>query len=93
VPNLPAVEHRVPQALPGMAQGHPSGCGEADLKHKSVDRAKRVSNQCRNHGSCPWCRRSRTRSARMVAAMSLDALREYVSDRFVTGKSTWERRG
>ncbi len=30
------------------------------MKHASVDKAKRVSSGCRNHGSCPWCRRSRT---------------------------------
>lgn len=37
------------------------------MKHASVDRAKRVSSQCRNHGSCPWCQRSRTISAKRVA--------------------------
>lgn len=30
------------------------------MKHASVDRAKRVDNGCRNHGSCPYCTRSRT---------------------------------
>jgi hypothetical protein len=41
------------------------------MKHKSVDKAKRVSVQCRNHGSCPWCRRSRTMQARRAALRGL----------------------
>jgi DNA-binding IscR family transcriptional regulator len=36
------------------------------MKHKSVDRSKRVSVQCRNNNQCPHCRRSRTRSTAKV---------------------------
>lgn len=38
------------------------------MKHASVDKAKRVDSGCRNNGSCPHCRRSRTMSAARVAA-------------------------
>lgn len=47
------------------------------MKHKSVDRSKRVSSSCRNHGSCPWCQRSRTIQTRRVAAAGGAALREW----------------
>jgi hypothetical protein len=40
------------------------------VRHLSVDRAKRVSN----HGSCPYCRRSRTRNE----ARRIEAAREQV---------------
>lgn len=30
------------------------------MRHASVDRAKSISSQCRNHGLCAYCRRSRT---------------------------------
>lgn len=44
------------------------------MKHLSVDRAKRVDRSCRNHGSCPYCRRSRTR----CAARRIEAAQEQV---------------
>lgn len=47
------------------------------MKHKSVDRAKRVDTGCRNHGSCPWCRRSRTIQTRRVVAAGGAALRAF----------------
>ncbi len=45
-------------------------------RHLSVDRAKRVSRQCRNHGQCPYCRSSRTRNA----ARRIEAAREEERD-------------
>lgn len=38
------------------------------MKHASVDKGKRVDSGCRNNGSCPHCRASRTRSAAKLAA-------------------------
>ncbi len=38
------------------------------MKHASVDKAKRVDSGCRNHGSCPWCTRSRTMARARIAA-------------------------
>jgi hypothetical protein len=44
------------------------------MKHASVDRAKRVDSGCANHGSCDYCRRSRTRAAAKVdAALDVEA--------------------
>lgn len=47
------------------------------MKHASVDKAKRVSSSCRNNGSCPYCRRSRTMSAARehIKALEQDAER------------------
>lgn len=39
------------------------------MKHASVDRAKRVDSQCRNHGACPRCRGSRTFQRRRLETM------------------------
>jgi uncharacterized protein YabN with tetrapyrrole methylase and pyrophosphatase domain len=30
------------------------------MKKRKTNRAKKVSSQCRNNGSCPWCRGNRT---------------------------------
>jgi hypothetical protein len=46
------------------------------MKHASVDRAKRVSHQCRNNNQCPYCRASRTRNA----ARRIEAAREQESN-------------
>jgi hypothetical protein len=46
------------------------------VKHASIDKAKRVSSQCRNNGQCPYCRRSRTWRSRRVAAAGGAAMRE-----------------
>ena len=45
------------------------------MKHASVDRAKRVCTSCRNNGSCPWCRRSRTMD---MARVEQDARHELI---------------
>jgi len=51
------------------------------MKHASCDRAKRIDRQCRNHGSCPYCKRSRTRNAARretdVTAQIRDGATEY----------------
>jgi hypothetical protein len=31
---------------------------------RKTNRAKRIDNACRNHGSCPWCRGNRLHAAR-----------------------------
>ena len=31
--------------------------------NRKINRAKRVSRQCRNNGQCPWCRSSRLHGA------------------------------
>jgi hypothetical protein len=47
------------------------------VKHASCDRAKRVSCQCRNHGTCPWCRRSRTMNSLRKISGYEQRLREW----------------
>lgn len=34
------------------------------MKHRKINKAKHVSNGCRNNGSCEYCRGSRTHSNR-----------------------------
>lgn len=44
------------------------------MKHASVDRAKRVDSGCRNHGSCPYCRRSRTHNLSVTEQATREAM-------------------
>ena len=30
------------------------------MKKRKINKAKRVDSSCKNHGSCPYCRNSRT---------------------------------
>ena len=48
------------------------------MKHASVDRAKRVSSQCRNNNQCPYCRRSRTLSKLKTAQLYRERFREWM---------------
>lgn len=50
------------------------------MKHASVDRSKRVSRQCRNHGQCPYCKRSRTRNAARREAEAAENIRNADAD-------------
>lgn len=34
------------------------------MKKRKINRSKRISGGCGNHGSCPWCTRSRLHSNR-----------------------------
>ena len=34
------------------------------MKKRQINKAKRVSNGCKNHGSCDYCKSSRTYSSK-----------------------------
>jgi len=38
------------------------------MKKRKINRAKRVSNSCRNNGACPYCQSSRTHSNKRQAS-------------------------
>lgn len=51
----------------------------AGREHRQPYRAsKAIDGTCRNHGSCPWCQRSRTRKARLLAEQAQAEQREIV---------------
>ena len=63
------------------------------MKHASVDRSKRVSRQCRNHGACPYCRRSRTRNAKRREWVAAQAVASALDDYYGEVEDTFTNYG
>lgn len=47
------------------------------MKKRKINKAKRVSRQCRNHGQCPYCRSSRLHNANVRKLETDLQIKEY----------------